>query len=201
MTSGPGSDRKRIGLLGGSFDPVHLGHLGMAEAALEAAGLDEVIFLPCFVSPFKESTRATGAQRHEMLKLAIVGEKYGWASISTYELERPGPSYSWQTAEHFSRTQSDVEWHWIAGTDQWNQIGQWANPERLRELLHFVILSREGDPVCDREGWRFTAVPFDHPASSTAIRADPGARRSWLPDGVYEYIRRHGLYGASEMTE
>lgn len=195
------SGRRKIGILGGSFDPVHFGHLEMAKAAKEAVGLESVVFLPCYVSPFKEKTGATAEQRHEMLKIALVEMGYEWATVSDYELNRPGPSYSWQTAEHFSKQRQDVDWHWIAGTDQWAQIDKWAEPEILRELLHFIILNRAGVSAQEREGWRHTSVAFDHPASSTAIRANPEERSNWLPRGVLKFIRENGLYGDNKDTE
>ena len=83
---------------------------------------------------------------------------------------------------------------WILGTDQWEQIDRWAEPEILRELLHFLVFTREGEPVRDRPGWRHTPIPFAHPASSTAIRADLTGHRDWLTPGVFHYCREQGLY-------
>jgi len=183
-------------ILGGSFDPVHRGHLAMAEAAMKATGLDEVVFVPCFVSPIKEGTFATGAQRYEMLKLAVEDASLPWASVSRYEIEREGPSYSWQTAAYFLEKEPLTEWHWIMGTDQWDSIERWANPEFLRDCLHFIVLNREGREVETRDGWNMTSVPFAHPASSTAIRGDVCAHEEWLTPGVISFCRENGLYGA-----
>lgn len=194
MDVGGESERRRVALFGGSFDPLHLGHVGMAKASREAAGLDGVVFLPCFVSPFKEGTHASAEQRAEMISIALEETGSGWAELSRYEIERQGPSYSWQTAVHYSESMPEVEWHWIVGTDQWDQIENWAEPEKLRELLHFIVVTRDGSGVAERDGWRHTAVQFSHPASSTEIRSDLKSHTDWLTPGVFRYCRENGLY-------
>jgi nicotinic acid mononucleotide adenylyltransferase len=87
-----------------------------------------------------------------------------------------------------------VNWHWIVGTDQWDAIDRWAEPEKLRDFLHFIVLTRDGDPVVERDGWRYTAVPFQHPASSTKIRENFADNVDWLVPGVADYCRELGLY-------
>lgn len=181
---GPGESR--IAIFGGSFDPVHRGHLAMAAAARERLPLDGVVFMPCAVSPFKSGTVASGPQRLGMLEAAIRDEQLDWATVSDFELHRPAPSYSWETVRHFSATQPGVGWHWILGTDQWEQIERWAEPETLRSLLHFIVFSRAGTRVRDRPGWTYTPIEFEHPASSTAIRRDFAGHRDWLTPGVAE---------------
>ncbi len=194
-----GAKKSRQAIFGGSFDPVHRGHLAMADTAREAVGLDRLVFVPCAVSPFKTGTVATEEQRFRMLELAIEDMGMEWASLSDFEVSRPAPSYSWQTARHFSKSNPETEWHWILGTDQWNQIDRWAEPEQLRELLHFIVLTREGSGVLDRPGWRYTPVPFEHPASSSAIRANFGDHQEWLTEGVVRFCEEEGLYGRSGM--
>jgi len=194
MDGGQSNERQRIALFGGSFDPVHLGHIGMAESARAATGMDAVVFLPCFVSPFKEGTHATADQRAEMLAIALEETGSNWAELSRYEIARREPSYSWQTAAHYSETVPDVDWHWIVGTDQWDQIERWAEPEKLRELLHFIVMTRDGSDVLVRDGWRYTPVQFSHPASSTGIRTDLDGHADWLTPGVRDYCCEHDLY-------
>jgi nicotinate-nucleotide adenylyltransferase len=188
---------KRVAIFGGSFDPVHLGHVDLAKCAKEAADLDRVIFMPCRQSPFKRRTVASAAQRFEMLRLAI-GEQgiSGWAVVSDFEISRPGPSFSWETVEHFESDDEsgDVEWCWILGTDQWEQLEAWAEPEKLRASLTFVVMTRDGDSVEKKEGWKNIAVPFSHPASSTAIRKDFENHVDWLSPGVAEYCKRLSIY-------
>tara|TARA_R110002096_G_scaffold387471_4_gene581658 strand:+ start:5035 stop:5643 length:609 start_codon:yes stop_codon:yes gene_type:complete len=194
----PETTPPRRAIFGGSFDPVHLGHLGMVTASQGALELDEVIFVPCHVSPFKSGTVATGAQRMELLELAIRDSGFSWASVSPIEIDREGSSYSWETASFFAAEDSASEWYWILGTDQWDSIERWANPEILKELLHFVVLTRDGQPVSEREGWRYTAVPFSHPASSTVIRAGVEEKRGWVTPGVLEYCLENKLYQEAE---
>lgn len=184
----------RAAIFGGSFDPVHRGHLAMAERARAVSGLDRVVFMPAAVSPFKKGTVANASQRHDMLGIALRESGFDWAEVSGFELDRPAPSYSWQTAQHFASAFPRTEWFWILGTDQWEQIERWAEPEILRELLHFLVFTRKGEPVRERPGWRRTAIPFAHPASSTAIRSDLDAHGDWLAPGVLRYCREQGLY-------
>jgi nicotinate-nucleotide adenylyltransferase len=187
---------RRVAIFGGSFDPVHRGHLAMATLARAVAGLEEVLFMPAAVSPFKQGTVATAAQRFEMLGIALADAAMDWAGVSDFELKRPAPSYSWETLRHFRVLEPETEWYWILGTDQWEQIDRWAEPERLREGLHFLVFTREGQIVRDRPGWRRTAIPFEHPASSTAIRADFAAHRDWLTEGVVAYCGQERIYGS-----
>lgn len=200
----PPEDGPRYALYGGSFDPVHLGHLGVAELAREACGLDRVLFVPCGRSPFKESAPTEAAHRLEMLRLAL-GERLGGAggsgdggvyALSDWEIERPGPSYSWETARHYRRRHPEARWHWILGADQWASLPRWAEPDRLRRGLVFIVAHRSGHRPEPREGWQSVFLPYDHPAASSAIRADFAGCRSWLPGPVAAYCERHRLYGA-----
>lgn len=188
-----GAGGPRIAIFGGSFDPVHRGHLAMAAIAHERFTLDGVMFVPCAVSPFKSGTTASGPQRCEMLKTALAESAMEWAGVSDFELNRPAPSYSWETARHFSETRPGVGWYWILGTDQWEQIERWAEPEILRDLLHFIVFSRAGAVVRARPGWRYSPVTFEHPASSTSIREDFDEHRAWLTPRVAEFAA--GIYG------
>lgn len=184
----------RVAIFGGSFDPVHRGHLLMARKAIEIASLDEVIFMPAAVSPFKRGTVASPEQRLHMLELAIDGEGSTGLTVSDFELNRPAPSYSWQTVRHFQSIRPGVGLFWILGTDQWEAIERWAEPEILRESLHFFVFTRHGDPVQERPGWNWTAIPFEHPASSTAIRTDFTAHRDWLTPSVADYCEAERIY-------
>lgn len=188
-----GAGGTRLAIFGGSFDPVHRGHLAMAATARERFALDGVIFVPCAVSPFKSGTTASGPRRLEMLEIALAESAMPWAEISDFELNRPAPSYSWETTRHFSETRPGIEWHWILGTDQWDRIDSWAEPETLRDLLHFIVFSRSDAVVRERPGWRYSAVAFAHPASSTAIREDFVTHREWLTPGVAAIAG--GIYG------
>jgi len=191
------SDRK-IGLFGGTFDPVHLGHLEIASRAVDALGLDEVRFLPCRLSPHKTGAAppAGGGDRVAMLRLATRG--LPWAVVDDFELRTPPPSYSVLTAGEMRRRFPDARLFWILGRDQWEALPRWRNPARLAELVEFIVFARDGEPQ-PRPGWRMHRVAGDHPASATAIReavARGQAPPDWLPAGVADYIAQHRLYEA-----
>lgn len=190
------SERKRIALFGGTFDPVHLGHVHMARLAKEAANLDEVRFMPCRISPHKIGRATAPAEdRVEMLRLAT--KDLLWARVEDYELTGPEPSYSYLTAEALSSKEPQVEWFWLMGGDQWEALPTWKHPERLAAVVTFLVLSRGGDTPKHREGFRMRVIPGDHPASATAIRdffrCGDGAIE-WLPPGVADYAKRNRLY-------
>lgn len=189
-----GSRKRRCAIFGGSFDPIHLGHIEMVRKVIEDLVLDEIILMPCLVSPFKSGTFASAAQRAEMIELAIEEANLAKASLSRFEIEREGPSYSWETAQHFAATDPETEWHWILGTDQWEAIETWSRPEILCELLCFIVLSRHGRSVQQRDGWRLRELVFDHPASSTAIRENFNDHGDWLLPSVKSFCIREGLY-------
>lgn len=183
-----------VALFGGSFDPVHKGHLAMAKAVLDRGAVDQVRFLPCYVSPHKSGTVANEEQRLQMLEIALEDSSLEDASVSRYEIEREEPSYSWETITSFSESEPGVSWHWIVGTDQWNSLHRWARPEVLREKLHFLICTRGDENLVERADFCSTVIAFEHPASSTAIRRDFAVHHDWLTPGVVEYCRETGLY-------
>jgi len=187
---------KKIALFGGTFDPPHLGHIEMARRAVDAYGLDEVHFLPCRISPHKSSQTPTdGALRMEMLRLATAG--IGWAVPDDFELQAPVPSYSVRTAESFAATHPSDRMFWLMGTDQWNTLPTWEQPERLAELVEFIVAWRNDHPPAPRDGYRLHTLPFAHPASASEIRNSVAAgqlRRGWLQPSVAEFIETHSLY-------
>lgn len=185
-----------LALFGGTFDPVHAGHLDLVALARKSCRLDRVCFIPCARSPFKAGAPlASPAQRLAMLALAIADRGWeDWAGVSRYEIDRPPPSYSWETAEHFRETHPESRLSWILGADQWRQIDRWAEPEKLRASLAFIVVTRRGSTAAPRPGWRAEFLEFEHPASATAIRAGRAAP-GWLSPGVARYCREQGLYG------
>ena len=171
---------KRIGIFGGSFDPVHDGHIHLATLAREAAHLDEVWFTPCRISPHKADRLPTpGAVRTEWLRAAIEGMP--WAKIDVTELESEAPSYSYKTMESLVGRHPGNKWFWIMGGDQWEALPTWRYPEVLAKLADFIVLARNGAEVTPREGYRMQVVHGEHPASATAIREALAAGRSHIP--------------------
>ena len=188
------ADLRNIGIFGGTFDPVHLGHLHLASLARAALALDEVRFLPCQISPHKTGTPpATGTDRMRMLQLATAG--IPWAIIDDSELQENGPSYSFQTAEVMATRFPTARLFWIMGGDQWDALPRWKNPERLASCVEFAVLSR-GTPPEPRPGYRLHTIQGTHPASATKIREAISAGESppWLHEGVMRHVASHRLY-------
>lgn len=202
----------RIGVLGGSFDPVHLGHLHVARSAQRAAGLDRVVFVPAAQPPHKPERRlADGEQRVAMLELALRGEDT-W-QIDRLELSRAGLSYTRDTLREIRFTQhlrAEDELFLILGSDNLPGFPHWRAAEEIVELAQPLIVARETDvdALLDRVGgtWRATLVerlragivraPLCE-VSSTQIREalNRGEMPAHLlPTGVAEYIAARGIY-------
>lgn len=204
---------KRIGIFGGSFDPIHYGHLHLAEEARCRAKLDQVLFIPAWVSPFKQDTQpADGSQRLEMVRMAIASNP-GF-SVSDMELKRREVSY---TADTLRRCKAmaggESRLYFITGTDAFLTIEQWYKSEELLRNYSFLIGTRPG--YCEEElsriigkvSQRFGAdvqrieIP-QLDISSSRIREKIGMGESvryLLPDGLIYYMEHNGLYrGAPE---
>jgi nicotinate-nucleotide adenylyltransferase len=131
----------RLGLFGGSFDPVHLGHLLVAEAAREELGLARLFFIPAAQSPFKPASQpAPAAQRLRLLRLALAGRP--WCELDEQELRRGGVSYTIDTVRDYARRFPDAELFYLIGADHAAQLPRWREAARLAELTQFVILPR-----------------------------------------------------------
>lgn len=181
-----------LGIFGGTFDPVHHGHLILARAALERLGLDRVIFIPANVSPHKPGTvPATAADRMQMLRLAIVGEP-GFEA-NDCELRRPPPSYTLDTLREIASANPALELVLLIGADNAAKFGTWHKPDEIKTLARIAVLDRaEGDDTCE---WPLVRKLVD--ISATDIRARVAAGRSiryLTPDSVCAYIAEQGLY-------
>jgi nicotinate-nucleotide adenylyltransferase len=185
-----------VALFGGTFDPPHLGHRFIAAEAHRECHLDRLIFIPCHQSPHKASApHASGEDRLEMLRLTVAN--FPWAEVSAWELERPGRSFSWETAEHFSQLYPEAKLHWILGADQWKSLDRWARPERLAELLTFIVFPRDGVTPAPHPRFRAHFLKASIQASSTEIRqallAGETTHPNLLPT-VADFIRSKQLY-------
>ena len=199
---------KRIGVLGGSFDPLHYGHLILAEQIRQEAALDKVILVPAYVNPFKEEVPpADGAHRLEMLRLAAGDHPF--FGISDIELKREGPSYTYDTLAALKEKEyPDDELYFIMGTDSFYQLEHWHKAKELIENFGFLIGMRKG---YDEEELKQTIARLKerHPLraeyiqipeleiSSTDIKKrirEGKSVRFLMPDSVISYIRENELY-------
>jgi len=182
----------RIGILGGSFDPIHHGHLILARAAREELGLDRVVFVPAHLSPHKTETKpASGDDRLAMVRLAIAGED-GFEA-SDIELKRPAPSYTVETLRQMQAAHPDDELVLLIGADNVEKFETWREPDEIQRLAKIAVLDRANHDV--PHDWPVVRRLVD--ISSTDIRARAGAGRSiryLTPDSVCDYIAEHGLY-------
>jgi nicotinate-nucleotide adenylyltransferase len=189
---------RKIALFGGTFDPVHLGHVHLARLAVEALELDEVRFIPCRISPHKrDRIPAPAEDRVKMLELATAD--LPWAVVDDLEVRRDGPSFSYQTAAVMAERFPGTRLFWIMGEDQWDALPRWAEPRKLAELLEFVVFSRSGRVPAPRGGFRAHFLTGGHPAMATAIREAVGngeVPAPWLHPDVAGWIGRRGLYSA-----
>lgn len=186
---------RKIALFGGTFDPVHLGHLHLAALAQEALALDEVRFLPCQVSPHKSGTAPASAEdRLKMLELATADVP--WAIVDDFEIRQQGPSFSYLTAEAMQKRFPEARLFWIMGGDQWAALPTWRHPEKLAQCVEFIVLSR-GSSLQAHESFRHHPVAGEHPASATSIRsaiASGAVSHPWLDPQVCAWIVKNRLY-------
>jgi nicotinate-nucleotide adenylyltransferase len=196
----------RLGLFGGTFDPIHLGHLILAEQCREACKLDRVWFVVAGAPPHKRNDRTAVAHRLEMARIAIAGQ----ASFAVSEIEttRPGPHYSVETLEAVRRDQPDDDLFFLIGADSLADLPTWREPARIAQLATIVVVNRPGLEEIDAAN-----LPDFGPGSqrllsvtippigiaSTDLRRRLAERRSiryMVPRGVEAYIESEGLYRA-----
>lgn len=132
----------KIGVFGGTFNPIHFGHLRAAEEAREALSLDKVLFIPAGNPPLKSGNIADAKKRYEMAKTAIEGNRF--FEVLDVECSRTGKSYTVETIEELIRRYGDAELYFIVGIDAFLDIPNWWRPGQLTSMLDFIILSRPG---------------------------------------------------------
>jgi nicotinate-nucleotide adenylyltransferase len=185
--------KSRVGVFGGTFDPVHVGHLAIALAALESVPLDRVLFVPARRSPLKDrDPLASVADRVSMLQAAIAGEPR--FAVSRVELDRDGVSYTVDTLEALH---SEGELFLILGSDALADLQRWRAPDRIRELSTILVAARPGAPEPDpmHHARAFDAPRLDISSKELRARAARGMSLRYLvPDAEWEHIKRRGLY-------
>jgi nicotinate-nucleotide adenylyltransferase len=189
----------RIGILGGTFDPIHKGHLALAEAALKQLRLDRIIFVPAYRHPIKQkesSVSASPKARLQMIKLAITGKSK--FKVSDCELKRKGVSYTVDTLRFFKRKfRNPHELFFITGGDWGRRLDRWKDIDVVFSLAHFVVAKRPHFDIRKLpEGVRALNFPPLN-VSSTQIRNEWRQKKSskfFIPKPVRDYIKKHKLY-------
>jgi nicotinate-nucleotide adenylyltransferase len=203
---------QRVLLFGGSFDPIHHGHLIIARAAAEKIGCQQVIFIPAARPPHKRNRRlANGEQRLVMCRAAVTGEPL--FAVDDWEMQQSGPSYTLETVRHYRSRQPQAELFWLIGMDSLRELHLWYEIGTLVDLCTVVTALRPGD---DDPDWRELAAVLSSEQvdtlrrhvletpeiaiSATDIRQRVRAGlsiRYLVPPAVDEYIASHGLYRSS----
>jgi nicotinate-nucleotide adenylyltransferase len=189
---------QKIGLYGGSFDPVHLGHLLVAQAACEEAGLARLFFIPAAQSPFKAATSlAPAPERLRLLRLALVGKAD--YEIDDQEIKRGGISYSIDTVRDYARRFPGAQLFWLIGADHVSALPAWRDPEHLAAQLEFLVIPRPGQPepafTPPFHGHSLQGFPLGVSSSQIRERIRAGLPVDQLvPPAVAEAIRNYRLY-------
>ena len=186
----------KIGILGGTFDPIHLGHLKIARTALRELKLDKIVFIPCSTPPHKPINAITPAEhRLKMVRLAIEGHRN--YELSDYEISRGGTSFSAETLSDFKESHPDDEIYFIIGSDSYLELSTWKDNSRIPKLSTIAVVRR---PSYDYKGLAMGVVEIKMPPvniSSSRIRSalkQGGVITDFVPAKVASYISKHKLY-------
>ena len=189
----------RIGLFGGTFDPIHLGHLILAESAFEKLKLEQLILIPAKISPYKTNLppAASEADRTAMMEMAIRG-RHGW-SVDLRELSRTGPSFTIDTVRELQQEHRGATFFFLIGEDQLAGLPGWKESEELQKLVSFVVLSRNSmaDPILGNSMADPIMLDRCIDISSTEIRERLAKNKNvdyLLPSSIHDYIKTKKLY-------
>lgn len=181
----------KIGLYGGSFDPVHIGHMAVAREAKAQYGLDKIIFIPTGSMPHKKGCEASGSDRVKMLELSFDCESY---SVSDYELLRSEISYSADTVEHFKALYPNDEIYFIIGGDSYAYIDKWYQPWRIFDNATVLVFPRKGEKILP-PAKEISVEPICVSSSEIRKKIKSGKNVSkLLKKEVFDYIMKNSLY-------
>jgi len=189
---------RRVGLFGGSFNPVHVAHLAVADAAFEELELDRLFFIPAAQSPFKQGIAlAPASLRLRMLRLALAGQSH--AEVDDQEIRRGGVSYAIDTVRDYARRYPMAELFYLIGADHVAQLSKWRDAPALAGLVQFAVIPRPDElPVAAAPTFRvrcLRGMPIGVSASQIRGRVAAGLSIRWLvPSGVDDVIRQRRLY-------
>lgn len=187
----------RIGILGGTFNPVHKGHIVLAERVQRALKLNKVFFVPTKITPLREEEAVINSEdRYQMIKLAL--ENYKQFEISRFEIDKSGVSYTVDTIEFFrDKFGKDTQLFFIAGSDATEELDRWKDFDRICELATFVIAKRPRFPVTEVKKNVIIVDVDTINVSSSQIRKmikNNEDFKNLVPPKVYQYIFKKGLY-------
>lgn len=186
----------KIGILGGTFNPIHIGHLILAEEVREKLGLDKVIFVPAYLPPHKDNSDiAAAGARFAMLELAIKGNRY--FSVSDAEIKRDGRSYTIDTVREFKKTYPADELYFITGSDLLKYLDEWKDLGEIIKMVKFIVGTRPGYPLEKIPSYISTVAIRAVDVSAFEIRACIKGNKSFrylVPEAVYKYIAKKKLY-------
>ena len=205
---------KKVGIMGGTFDPIHYGHLILAQNALDTFSLDEILFVPSGTPWLKESTKVLSKNKRVSMTGMAIEDNPDFA-LSTIEIDREGNSYSYETVEELKRMQPQTDFYFIMGADSLLEIARWKHPDRLMTECTLLVAVRDD---CDREGLEKQIIYLTDkyqadikilPAnridiSSTKIRRmirEGKSVRYMLPDQVIRFIQKNHLYRQETSSE
>lgn len=191
---------KRVGLFGGSFNPVHTGHLILADHIRQSACLDEVWFVVSPENPFKSSSPDLVEERLRLAMTGLAVSPYEGLEVCDVELSLPRPSYTVRTLEHLRTIYPDIAFSLIIGADSYASFDRWKESDRIIEMTERIyVYPRVGVrlPETAPAGFEFVRAPLVE-ISSTSIRErirNGGSVNFLIPDNVYSYIKKHKIFG------
>ena len=205
---------KKVGIMGGTFDPIHYGHLMLAQNALDTFSLDEILFVPSGTPWLKESTKVLSKNKRVSMTGMAIEDNPDFA-LSTIEIDREGNSYSYETVEELKKEQPETTFYFIMGADSLLEIERWKHPDRLMADCILLVAVRDD---CDREGLKkqiayltdkyqadIRILPANRmDISSTKIRQmiqEGKSVRYMLPDQVIRFIQKNHLYQQETSSE
>ena len=191
--------RMKIGILGGTFDPIHRGHLALARHALKQFKLDKVFFIPAARPPHKRNFRPGAPIKHRLAMVRLAVGKFPRLKVSDLEIKRKGHSYTVDTLKTVRRKFPEAEIYLILGQDSYEGMKHWKAPEEIRRLAYLLIARRAGSSQGRKAGTGVSWLKMPLcPASSSEIRErvkDGRKLDDYLPQMVITYIRSYRLYG------
>lgn len=197
-----GKRRFRLGVMGGTFDPIHHGHLVAASEVASMFDLDEVVFVPTGEPWHKPAAQQVSPAEHRYLMTVIATASNPRFTVSRVDIDRPGPTYTIDTLRDLKAARPDAELFFITGADAMAQILSWKDIQELWSLAHFVGVTRPGHVLEDvgREDVSLMEVPAMAISSTDCRRRVAEDKPVWylVPDGVVQYIAKHRLYLAEQ---